>query len=68
MQATDELSILIQRTETLPGGAWVCRIDFLARDLAAPLVRPGVVMLIMEGPKVVGTAMITAELGEADKS
>jgi hypothetical protein len=60
LQAADELSILIQMTATLPGGAWLCRIDFLARDLALPLVHPGAVLLIMEGPKVVGTAVITA--------
>lgn len=56
----DHLSILGQVTEMLPGGAWLCKIDFLARDLAAPSVRPGVVLLIMEGPKVVATAVITA--------
>jgi hypothetical protein len=69
----DQLSILVQMTETLPGGAWLCKIDFLARDLAAPLVRPGAVLLIMEGPKVVATAVVTAvaelgEVGEASKS
>src|SRR5258708_6743183 len=65
----DKLSILVQMTETLPGGAWLCKIDFLVRDLAVPLVRPGVVLLIMEGPKVVATAVVTAvaELGEASK-
>ncbi len=66
----DQLSILLQLTDTLPGGAWLCKIDFLARDLASPLVRPGVVLLIMEGPKVVATAVITgvSQPGEAGKS
>ena len=66
----DQLSILVQMMETLPGGAWLCKIDFLARDLAALLVHPGVVLLIMEGPKVVATAVVTAavELGEAGES
>jgi hypothetical protein len=66
----DQLSILVQMTETLPGGAWLSKIDFMVRDLAAPFVRPGVVLLIMEGPKVVATAVVTAvtEPGEADKS
>jgi hypothetical protein len=58
----DQLSILIQMTETLPGGAWLCKIDFLARGSAIPLVRPGVVLLIVEGPKV-ATAVVTAQLG-----
>src|ERR1700743_1087483 len=56
----DQLSILVQRAETLPGGAWRCEIDFLARDLAAPLARPGAVLLIMEGPKVAAPAVVTA--------
>jgi hypothetical protein len=62
----DQLSVLLQETETLPGGAWVCKIDFLARDLAAPLVCPGAVLLIMEGLKVVATAVVVAmaELGK----
>lgn len=59
----DRFSILVQMTETLPGGVWLCKIDFLARDLVAPLVRPGTVLLIMEGPKVVGTAVVTAAAG-----
>ena len=56
----DQLSILVQKTTEYPGGAWLCKIDFLARELAMPMMRPGVALLVMEGPKVVGTAIITA--------
>ena len=55
----NQTSILIQRTATLPGGAWLCKIDFLARDIAELFVRPGAAMLVMEGPKVVATAVVT---------
>lgn len=56
----DQLSILLQATDVLPGGARLCKIDFLARDLARPFIHQGAVLLIMEGPKVVATAVITA--------
>jgi hypothetical protein len=42
----------------LPGGARLCKVDFLARDLARPFLDPGAILLIMEGPKVVATAVI----------
>lgn len=56
----DQLSILVQATDTLPGGAWLCKVDFLARDLVRPCIHPGTAMLVMEGPRVVATAVITA--------
>lgn len=61
----DQLSILLQEIESLPGGARICMVDFLARDLARPFVRPGATFLIMEGPKVVATAVISDVIGEA---
>jgi hypothetical protein len=60
----DQLSILLQEVESLPSGARICKVDFLARDLAGPFVRPGAILLIMEGPKVVATAVISEVLGE----
>jgi hypothetical protein len=62
----DQMSILIEQSSVLPGGAWRCKIDFLARDLAEPLIHPGAVMLIMEGPKVVATAVITSVTDRQD--
>ncbi len=50
----------------LPSGARLCKIDFLARDLARPFVHPGAVLLIMEGPKVVATAVISDVLDPAE--
>ncbi len=59
----DQLSILLQEVESLPGGARICKVDFPARDLAVPFVQPGATLLIMEGPKVVATAVITHVIG-----
>lgn len=55
----NQISVLLQETGKLPGGARLCKLDFLARDLAQPFLRPGGTLLIMEGPKVVATAVIT---------
>jgi hypothetical protein len=54
----EHFSILLEEVEALPGGAWLCKVDFLARDLARPYVHPGQPLLIMEGPKVVANAVI----------
>lgn len=62
----DQMSILIEQSGVLPGGAWQCKIDFLARDLAEPFIHPGAAMLIMEGPKVVATAVITSVTDRQD--
>ena len=57
-QGADHLSILLKEVSMLPGGARLCKVDFLARDLARPFLDPGAILLIMEGPKVVATAVI----------
>jgi hypothetical protein len=54
----EHLSILLEEVETLPGGARLCKVDFLARDLARPYIHPGQPLLVMEGPKVVASAVI----------
>lgn len=51
-------SLLLQKVESVDSGAWLCKIDFFARDLVAGYLAPGADMLVMEGPKVVGTATI----------
>jgi hypothetical protein len=38
----------------------LCKIDFLARDLARLFIHPGAVLLVMKGPRAVATAVITA--------
>jgi hypothetical protein len=63
------LSILLEEEDVLPGGARLCKVDFLARDLARPYIYPGQPLLIMEGPRVVASAVIrdvTEELGPQD--
>jgi hypothetical protein len=54
----EHLSILLEEVEALPGGARLCKVDFLARDLARPHVHPGQPLLIMEGPRVVANTVI----------
>ncbi len=57
-QGADQLSILLQEVGTLPHGARLNRVDFLVRDLARPFIHPGAELLIMEGPTIVGNAVI----------
>lgn len=59
----NQLSILLQEVGSLPGGARICKVDFLARDLAMPFVRAGAILLIMEGPKAVATAVVSDVTG-----
>lgn len=54
----EKFSLLLQQVETMTSGAWLCKIDFLARELVADHLIPSAVMLVMEGPKVVGHAAI----------
>lgn len=52
----EQLSILVQQVEIEPDGRHLCKLDFLARDLARPFLMPDAELLILEGPKVVATA------------
>lgn len=54
----DLLSVLLQRTASLPDGTETANIGFLAPTLAEPLLAVGVPLLITEGPKVVAHATI----------
>jgi hypothetical protein len=53
------LSILLQRVSELAGESGTYKVDFLARELAWPLIHPGAELLIMEGPRIVANARIT---------
>jgi hypothetical protein len=50
--SADQLSVLLQRA----GDAY--KVGFLVPDLARPLIHQGGEFLVMEGPKVVGRAVI----------
>jgi hypothetical protein len=52
------MSVLLQRTATLPDGTETANIGFLAPALAEPHLDIGVELLITEGPKVVAHAVI----------
>lgn len=54
----EKFSVLIQKIGDGPDGAWICNLDFFAPDLVASYLTPGARMLVMEGPRVVGTATI----------
>lgn len=54
----EKFSLLLQKIDERPDGIWFCNVGFLAPDLVAPYLSPGASMLVMEGPKVVGTATI----------
>ena len=63
--ATAELySLLLQKLTERAWDTWRCALDFFAHDLVSNFVTVAARMLIMEGPKVVGEAVIT-EVDEA---
>lgn len=55
--AAVKFSVLIQKVGEDPDG-WLCDLDFFAPELVVPYLAPGAPMLVMEGPKVVGEAVI----------
>lgn len=57
-KGAEQFSILLEEIQRLPDNDGVCKIDFLAPDLAQPFVQPGADVLIMEGPKIVANAVI----------
>ncbi|MEC4571608.1 hypothetical protein [Streptomyces virginiae] len=58
--SANHLSILLEETSVCEDGSRVCKVDFLVRDLATPHLLPGGEILVMEGPRVVASALITA--------
>ena len=58
--STDQLSILLQKTKELDERRWLCLVGFLAPELARPNLRPGVELLVLEGPRVVASARVGA--------
>ena len=55
----ESYSVLVQKLTERDSRRWRCALDFFAHDLVANFVTVGAQMLIMEGPKVVGEAVIT---------
>ncbi len=58
--SADQLSILLEETAVREDGSRVCKLDFLVRDLALPHLVPGGEILVMEGPRVVASALVSA--------
>jgi hypothetical protein len=57
--ADPTLTTMVERTAIRDDGSWLCKIDFLARDLASPYLGSGAEFLLMEGSRVVATARFT---------
>lgn len=55
----EKFSLLLQKVGEQPDSTWLCNIDFFAPGLVASYLVAGAPMLVMEGPKVVGRALIT---------
>jgi hypothetical protein len=58
--AADQLSILLEQTAVREGDVREYKVDFLVRELAIPQLAPGVEILVLEGPRVVASARVTA--------
>jgi hypothetical protein len=65
-RGADHFSILLEEVERLPNDDRVCKVGFLAADLAQPFVHPGAEILVMEGPKIVANAVIREVVTHAD--
>jgi hypothetical protein len=57
-KGAEQFSILLEEIDRLPDGNRVCKVGFLAPDLVQPFVKPGADVLVMEGPKIVASAVI----------
>lgn len=64
--SAEQLSILVQQVAIETADQRLCKIDFLARDLARPFLKSGAELLILEGPKVVATASIRDVLADSE--
>ncbi|MGN8246139.1 hypothetical protein ACTHAM_003274 [Cellulomonas soli] len=64
--AGDALSILLEASDSTELGSTVCKVDFLARDLARPLLHVGAEFLVLEGPSVVGRGRTIEVVPELD--
>ncbi|MBC9723670.1 hypothetical protein [Streptomyces sp. TRM68367] len=58
--SADQLSILLQKTGQLDERRWRYLVGFLAPELARPHLKPGAELLVLEGPRVVGSAQLSA--------
>lgn len=63
-----QLSILLQETERLDDEHRRCLVGLLVPELALPHMRPGVALLVLEGPRTVAHVRIETEFGKGDAS
>lgn len=65
-RGAQHFSILLEEVERLPDDGRVCKVGFLAPDLAQPFVRPGADVLVMEGARIVANAVIREVVTSAE--
>lgn len=53
------VNALVQRVQRYDDGSWLCRIDFLDREVAAPYLRPGRTFRLVEGTRHVADGEFT---------
>lgn len=53
------VSVIVELIRLFEDGSWLCKIDFLARDIAAPYVHAGGRFLLMEGARPVADGEFT---------
>jgi hypothetical protein len=59
VEETPTLSIGLERIQTRSDGSWLCKVGFLAPELAAPNLVPGREIQVLEGPRMVASALVT---------
>ncbi|MCK9921170.1 hypothetical protein MXD61_04495 [Frankia sp. AgPm24] len=62
--SADQLSILLQETERLDDDHRRCLVGFLVPELALEHLRPGTVLLVLEGPRTVAQLRIETVLSQ----
>ncbi|MGC5401052.1 hypothetical protein ACPXCP_35585 [Streptomyces sp. DT20] len=64
--SAEQLSILLQKTGERDDGRWECLVGFLVPELALPHVHAGAELIVLEGPRAVATAQVSAVLASPE--
>jgi hypothetical protein len=57
-ESADQLSILLQEVSVEDGNVRLCKVDFLARELAREFLYPDAQIVILEDPRIVANAIV----------
>lgn len=64
--SAEQLSILLRKTGELDDGRWECLVGFLVPELARPHVHAGAQLIVLEGPRTVAPAQVSAVLASPE--